>query len=179
MAVPFCTGCWHAFNTLTALGRGMQVILGLFFIFFVTCLCQSESVCAQTLHSLPLIAAPAAATGTVAVHSEFLRMTDYSCRYVCMSCADRVANGQTTYFSSHRSAQVHVGRSVICRREGKGIRRIVLQHKSTDQKPGGSGTAGPWPPARVSIQRLQGSVLISYTYDKKRISSYHTHFVIA
>jgi len=49
----------------------------------------------------------------------------------------------------------------------------------TDHEPGGSGTVGPWPPARVPIQRLQGSVLISYTYDKKRISSYHTHFVIS
>ena len=56
---------WHVFNSPTVLGRDMQVGLGSVVLFFVTSLFQSKSHCAHTPHSLPLFAAPAAATGPV------------------------------------------------------------------------------------------------------------------
>ena len=131
----------------------MQAGLGPVYLLFVTPLFQSESDCAHTLHSLPLFAAPTAATGPEPLLSHSFQMAHFACQYVCMSCAERVANGETTYYSSNRGAQSHLGRSVACHKEGKGtsIRRIMLQHKSTDHEPGGSGTAGPWPPSHVSV----------------------------
>ena len=37
-------------------------------------------------------------------------------------------------------------------KEHKGYGRVTLQHRSTDQVPGGTGAAGPWPPVQASVR---------------------------
>ena len=50
----------------------------------------------------------------------------------------------------------------------------MLQHKSTDHEPGGSGTAGPWPPSHVSvvnpILRIPGR-------QSESAHTYHIHMI--
>ena len=47
--------------------------------------------------------------------------------------------------------QAHLSRNKQCNKEGKGIRKITVQHKSTGLEPGETGAAGPWPPLQRSV----------------------------
>jgi hypothetical protein len=71
-------------------------------------------------------------------------MLSNSTRFVCLACADR---HEATYFSKYQSAASHVRNSKRCKSYDRGIGTVTLVHKKSDAEAGGSGAAGPWPPA--------------------------------
>ena len=78
-------------------------------------------------------------------------MSSHACRFVCVACAQKSCDGSAVYYSTTRAVLIHIGRSYNCYKEHKGYARVALTHRSTDLEPGGTGTAGPWPPAQPPV----------------------------
>ena len=70
--------------------------------------------------------------------------------FVCCGCYDRGPGSRSTStFASYKAAATHIGRSVLCQREGKGVRTVTMQYRPSgraeDQEAGAIGAAGAWP----------------------------------
>ena len=70
--------------------------------------------------------------------------------FVCCGCYDRGPGSRgTSTFASYKTAATHIGRSVLCQREGKGVRTVTMQYRPSgraeDQEAGAIGAAGAWP----------------------------------
>ena len=70
--------------------------------------------------------------------------------FVCCGCYDRGPGSRSTStFASYKAVTTHIGRSVLCQREGKGVRTVTMQYRPSgraeDQEAGAMGAAGAWP----------------------------------
>jgi hypothetical protein len=98
------------------------------------CLSQSLSQLAQE-HNLPDPAMSSSATFN---------------HYVCCGCYERGPGSKSnSYFSSYKAVTTHIGRSMLCQREGKGVQTITMTYRPSaraeDQEAGAVGGAGTWP----------------------------------
>jgi hypothetical protein len=99
------------------------------------CLAQSLSQLAQE-HTLP---DPAMSSSAASFNN-----------FVCRWCYERGPGSRTnSYFCSYKAVTTHIGRSIVCRTEGKGVQTITMQYRSSgraeDQEAGPMGAAGAWP----------------------------------
>jgi len=70
--------------------------------------------------------------------------------FVCCGCYDRGPGSRSTStFSSYKAVTTHISRSMICQREGKGVRTVTMQYRPSaraeDHEAGAIGPAGAWP----------------------------------
>ena len=70
--------------------------------------------------------------------------------FVCCGCYDRGPGSRSTStFASYKAVTTHIGRSLFCQREGKGVRTVTMQYRPSgraeDQEAGAIGAAGAWP----------------------------------
>ena len=98
------------------------------------CLSQSLSQLAQE-HNLPDLAMSSSAT----FH-----------HFVCCGCYERGPGSKSnSYFSSYKAVTTHIGHSMQCQREGKGVRTVTMVYRPSgraeDHEAGAVGGAGAWP----------------------------------
>ena len=88
--------------------------------------------------------------------------------FFCCGCYDRCPGSRSTStFATYKAAATHIGRSVLCQREG--VRTVTMQYRPSgraeDQEAGAIGAAGAWPvrpaapPAAAPGKFSQGSIL--------------------
>ena len=72
--------------------------------------------------------------------------------FVCCGCYDRCPGSRSTFtFASYtgKAVTTHIGRSVLCQREGKGVQTVTMEYRPSgraeDQEAGAMGAAGAWP----------------------------------
>lgn len=70
--------------------------------------------------------------------------------FVCCGCYERGPGSRSTsYFCSYKAVTTHIGRSFVCRTEGKGVQTVTMQYRPSgraeDQEAGPVGAAGAWP----------------------------------
>ena len=101
------------------------------------CLAQSLSQLAQE-HNLP--------DPAITCMSESVTFN----HFVCCGCYDRGPGSRTnSYFCSYKAVTTHIGRSVVCQNEGKGVRTVTMQYRPSgraeDHEAGPVGAPGAWP----------------------------------
>ena len=101
------------------------------------CLAQSHSQLALE-HNLP--------DPAITVMSESVTFNNF----VCCGCYDRGPGSRTnSYFCSYKAVTTHIGRSVVCQKEGKGVKTITMQYRPSgraeDHEAGPVGAPGAWP----------------------------------
>ncbi len=81
------------------------------------CLAQSLSQLAQE-HNLP--------DPAITVMSKTVTFN----HFVCCGCYDRGPGSRTnSYFCSYKAVTTHIGRSVVCQKEEKGVRTVTMQYR--------------------------------------------------
>ncbi len=100
------------------------------------CLSQSLSQLAQE-HILPDPAMSSSAT-----FHHFV-----CCHGGCYECGP--GSKSNSYFSSYKAVTTHIGRSILCQREGKGVQTVTMAYRPSvraeDQEAGAVGGAWTWP----------------------------------
>ena len=105
--------------------------LSLCVAFKLLCLSQSLSQLAQE-HNLPDLAMSSSAT----FHY-----------FVCCGCYERGPGSKSiSYFSSYKAVTTHIGRSILCQREGKGVQTVTMVYRPSgraeNHEAGAVGGAG-------------------------------------
>jgi hypothetical protein len=98
------------------------------------CLSESFSQLAQE-HNLP---DPAMSSSATFHH------------FVCCGCYECApGSNSNSCFSSYKAVTTHIGRSILCVREGKGVQTVTMAYRPSgraeDQEAGAVGGAGTWP----------------------------------
>ena len=70
--------------------------------------------------------------------------------FVCRGCYERGPGSRaSSYFCSYKAVTTHIGRSIVCRTEGKGAQTVTMQYRPSgraeDQEAGPMGAPGAWP----------------------------------
>ena len=128
------------------------------------CLAQSLSQLAQE-HNLP--------DPAITVMSESVTFNNF----VCCECYDRGPGSRTnSYFCSYKAVTTHIGRSVVCQKEGKGVKTITMQYRPSgraeDHEAGPVGAPGAWPvrpaanasPGTCKKNRMRHRTVTSYVF---------------
>ena len=61
--------------------------------------------------------------------------------FVCCGCYERGPGSKSnSYFSSYKAVTTHIGRSILCQREGKGVQTVTMAYRPS----GSRGWSSRW-----------------------------------
>ncbi len=87
--------------------------------------------------------------------------------FVCCGCYDRgPCSKSSSSFALYRAVTTHIGHSLLCQHERKGVRTVTTQHRPSgraeDQEAGAVGAAGAWPVRPAAPAAAPGKMLLNY-----------------